>query len=496
MQFERMSAYDRLIAYLKETDHLGAASRLLQWDQETGMPPKGETVRAEMQATFARLLHEKTVSPVLSDLLEASRQEATDSDRSRQLELVGRSVERSRKVPASLVEELASATSLGQQVWARARKTSDFETFLPHLERVVELRRQEGSCIAPEGGTPYDGLLSDYERGLRTDDWTKLFAQLEAELPALAAEAIERGASRQEGLGRLDAFRGPFPAELQMDLCRKLAAAIGYDFEGGRLDLSAHPFSETVHLGDSRITTRVSSDDLGGAVFSTLHETGHALYEQGLPEALVGTPLGSFASMAVHESQSRLWENIVGRSDGFWQDQWNVVSGVFPKLGVVGPERWAERSRWVRRTLVRTESDEVTYNLHVLVRFRLEKAMIQGDLAARDLPGEWNRAYRDLLGVEPANHAEGCMQDVHWSAGMFGYFPTYTLGNLLSAQLHSAAQSQGRTSSRADLLAWLRENIHVHGSRWETPELIRRATGKEPSASDFLAYLRGRYLGG
>lgn len=496
MQIERMSAYDQLIAYLKELDHLGAAARLLQWDQETGMPPKGEATRADIQSTFARVLHEKAVSTQLADLVSAAQAEATDSDRARQLELVRRGVERAKKVPAALVEELASATSLGQQVWARSKKTSDFATFLPHLERIVELRRQEGACIAPEGGTPYDGLLSDYERGLRTEDWTRLFDELEKELPALAGEAIERNTARQEELGKLDALRGPFPAAQQMELCRKLASAIGYDFEGGRLDLSAHPFSETVHLGDSRITTRVTADDLGGSVFSTLHETGHALYEQGLPQALAGTPLGGFASMAVHESQSRLWENLIGRSDSFWQDQWGVVADIFPDLGKIGPERWAERSRWVRRTLVRTESDEVTYNLHVLVRFRLEKAMIAGDLAARDLPGEWNKAYVAMLGVEPANHAEGCMQDVHWSAGMFGYFPTYTLGNLLSAQLHTAAAAQGRTSSREDLLAWLRENIHAHGSRWETPELIKKATGKDPSASEFLAHLRRRYLAG
>lgn len=491
-----MSAYDQLVAYLKESDHLAAAARLLQWDQETGMPSKGESARAEIQSTFARILHERSICALFRDLVEKAGSEVTDSGQARQMELVRRGIERAQKVPARLVEELASATSLGQQVWARARRESDFAAFLPHLEKIVQLRREEGACIAPQGGTPYDGLLSDYERGLRTEDWTRLFEELEKELPALAGEAIERSAARQEELGRLAQLRGPFPADAQMDLCRKLASSIGYDFEAGRLDLSAHPFSETVHAGDSRITTRITPDDLGGSVFSTLHETGHALYEQGLPQALFGTPLGGYASMAVHESQSRLWENLVGRSDVFWIDHWDVVTGSFPQMGTIGPERWAQRSRWVRRTLVRTESDEVTYNLHVLVRFRLEKAMIAGELAPRDLPGEWNKAYRAMLGVEPTNHAEGCMQDVHWSAGMFGYFPTYTLGNLLSAQLHAAAVSQGRTSTRADLLAWLRENIHAHGSRWETPELIKKATGKEPSASEFLAHLRKRYLAG
>lgn len=489
-----MSAYDQLVAYLKESDHLGAAARLLQWDQETGMPSKGESARAEIQSTFARILHERSISASFRDLVDKAGSEVTDSDQARQMELVRRGIDRARKVPARLVEELASATSLGQQVWARARRESDFTSFLPHLERIVQLRREEGACIAPEGGTPYDGLLSDYERGLRTADWTSLFDELEHALPGLAREAIELGASRQEELGRLEELRGPFPAEAQMGLCRKLASSIGYDFEAGRLDLSAHPFSETVHAGDSRITTRITPDDLGGSVFSTLHETGHALYEQGLPQALSGTPLGGYASMAVHESQSRLWENLVGRSDGFWSDHWDAVAGAFPRLGRIGPQRWAQRSRWVRRTLIRTESDEVTYNLHVLVRFRLEKALISGELAPRDLPGEWNAAYGAMLGIQPANDAEGCLQDVHWSAGLFGYFPTYTLGNLLSAQLYTAAESQGRSSTREDLLAWLRENIHAHGSRWETPELIKKATGKEPSASEFLAHLRRRYL--
>ena len=302
---------------------------------------------------------------------------------------------------------------------------------------------------------------------------------------------------QREANARVDAcsaLKGPFQASSQMDACRRLAVSIGFDFGAGRLDLSAHPFSETIHVGDHRITTRLDADDLSGCLFSSLHEAGHALYEQGLPLELFGTPLGSYCSMSVHESQSRLWENFVGRSQAFWDIEYRNLQKAFPTMGYVSEDIWTSLVRRVQPTLIRTESDEATYNLHVLVRYRLERAMILGDLDPAGLPEAWNEAYEKLLGVRPTHDGEGCLQDVHWSGGMFGYFPTYTLGNLLAAQLYAAADRAGATSERSTLLAWLREHIHTQAHRFETPDLIERATGEKPSSRHFLAHLKSRYL--
>jgi len=488
-------SYDRLIAYLEESDHLQSAVRLLQWDQETGMPSGGQEARAEVLSTLAGLSHQRATSPHLRELLEFAESEAKTPDRIRQLELVRRDLDRASKVPASLVERLAKATSTAQQVWSKARQERDFQRFRPHLEEVVALKREEGALLAPSGGSAYDGLLSDYEPLMRTADWSILFGELERELPNLAREIHERQGRVRERLARLEALRGPFPRERQLHLCRGLAESLGYDFSRGRLDLSPHPFSETIHRGDSRITTRIDESDLVSSVFATLHETGHALYEQGLPEDLSGTPLGGFCSMSVHESQSRLWENLVGRSDAFWHDRWSRVREDLPVLSEVRVEDWTARSRLVRPSLIRTESDEVTYNLHVLVRFRLEQALVDGNLAVSELPSAWNEAYRKMLDTVPSHDGEGVLQDVHWSAGMFGYFPTYTLGNLLSAQFFRAAADQGATGNLPALLTWLRQKVHARGHMLETPELAFQATGRKPSASDFLAHLRERYLG-
>jgi carboxypeptidase Taq len=488
-------SYDRLIAYLRESDHLLAASRLLQWDQETGMPSGGQSARADVLSTLAGLSHQRATSPHLREILEFAAAKAETPDRLRQLELVRRDLDRASKIPSALVERMAKTTSLAQQVWSRAKAERDFALFRPYLEQVVALKREEGSLLAPSGGTPYDGLLSDYEPLMRTEDWSTIFQELEGELPALAREIHEQQAPMRERLAGVEGLRGPFPRDRQLHLCRELARSLGYDFERGRLDVSAHPFSETIHSGDSRITTRVEQSELSGSVFSTLHETGHALYEQGLPEDLAGTPLGGYCSMSVHESQSRLWENLVGRSDGFWQEHWSLVQAELPALADVRAEEWTAHARLVRPTLIRTESDEVTYNLHVLVRFGLERALVAGDLAVADLPSAWNESYRAMLGVVPSHDGEGVLQDVHWSAGLFGYFPTYTLGNLLSAQFFRAAADQGATGDRRTLLAWLRANVHSRGRLLETPDLVRRATGRNPSASDFLSHLRERYLG-
>lgn len=491
-----MPSHSDLLDYLRESDHLLSATRLLQWDQETMMPTGGESARSEALAALSRLHHARATSTHLEDLCAKSADQAEPgTPEARQVQLVRRELERHRKVPSRLVEEITRATSLAQQVWARAKSGQDFALFLPHLEEVVRLKREEGECLAPAGGSAYDGLLNDYEFGMNSRSWDSLFDALEPKLASL----LPRILARQDGVqARLDAatsLRGPFDEAAQMEVSKHLASCIGYDFGRGRLDLSAHPFSESIHAGDSRITTRIDRQDLGQTFFSVLHETGHALYEQGLPSAWAGTPLGGPVSMALHESQSRLWENLVGRTRGFWEREAPAVTGLMPAFGSIPLETFLESVTQVRPSLIRTESDEVTYNLHILIRYRLEKALISGDLAVVDLPAAWNQAYRAMLGVTPAHDGQGVMQDVHWSAGYFGYFPTYTLGNLLSAQLMEAAAREIDTSDTTALLRWLREKIHVRGHLMDTTELIREVTGEAPCAEAFLRHLEARYLG-
>jgi len=491
-----MNALDSLLAYLRESDAFLSASRLLQWDQETTMPVGGEAARAEVLTALSRLHHERGISKDLEERNEAVKAQAVPgSPELRLTEIVQRDLDRQRKVPSSLVESLTRTTSLAQQAWAKAKTERDFAAFRPHLEEVVRLKREEGACLAPAGGKPYDGLLNDYEYGMGMADWDGLFDGLEPALRTMLPRILEKQALVRERVDNCSALRGPFTAEEQMAVGRHLAASIGYDFGRGRLDVSAHPFSETIHAGDSRITTRLDEHDLGSSFFSVLHETGHALYEQGLPDQWAGTPLGGPVSMAVHESQSRLWENMVGRSREFWERESSAVAHVLPGFVTIPTETFLESVNLVRQSLIRTESDEVTYNLHVLVRYRLEKALIADDLQVKDLPAAWNESYTKMLGVTPEHDGVGVLQDVHWSAGYFGYFPTYSLGNLLSAQFYAAAARVVDVHDPVALLGWLRREIHGRGHALDTKELVKTVCGELPSVDPFLNYLRSKYLG-
>jgi carboxypeptidase Taq len=490
-----MASIDDLLSYLRESDSLLSATRLLQWDQETMMPEGGESARSESLAALSRLHHARGTSVDLEELSAKAASQATPGSwEMRMTELVDRELTRSRKVPASLVEALTRTTSRSQQAWAKAKKNRDFKAFQPHLQEVVLLKREEGKCLAPEGGIPYDGLLNDYEFGMTSSQWDALFDDLEPQLRTLLPKVLERQEPARQRVASCTGLKGPFATSRQMEACRLLASSIGYDFARGRLDISSHPFSESIHAGDSRITTRIDEGDLGNAFFSVLHETGHALYEQGLPEQWAGTPLGGPVSMAVHESQSRLWENIVGRSRKYWESMAAPVSRILPEFSRFPLDTFLESVNLVRPSLVRTESDEVTYNLHIMIRYRLEKALISGDLDVADLPRAWNEAYQDSLGIKPEHDGAGVLQDVHWSAGYFGYFPTYTLGNLLSAQLMATARTQIDTDNLPSLLDWLRTKVHAKGHLQDTTGLIRSVCGSEPGASDFVKHLKAKYL--
>ena len=487
----------RLDALWAEIRDLRSAQDLLSWDQETMMPAGGVAGRSRLAATLAGLKHRKLVDPELGDALAACEAVAGDDDALAAKVRVARlDVDRAVKVPEDLVRELAAVGSEGLATWQQAKVEADFSKFRGVLERLVDLRRQEAAAIDPEA-RPYDVHLDAFEPGSTEAELEPLFANLRSELGSLVRAAVESGVEIDEA-----PVLGQFETSAQEAFGREMSAAVGFDYQRGRLDPTAHPFCIGIDPDDVRLTWRAQDDDFRPALFGILHETGHGLYEQGLGLAERGTPLGDAVSLGIHESQSRLWENHVARSRSFWRWATPRFRHHFPGHPVEQDlDRWLDRL-WpalhtVRPSLIRTEADEATYNLHIVVRFELERALFADDVRVADLPGAWNDLYRELLGIVPENDAEGVLQDIHWSMGMFGYFPTYTLGTMAAAQLFAAAERdlgdldthfvEGRFDA---LLDWLRDRIHRHGSRHTAATLIERATG-EPLGSEALV----RYLG-
>lgn len=479
-----------------EIRDLQSAEDLLQWDQETQMPEGGVEGRAKVSATLAGLRHQRLTSPRLQDALAACHEVATTADDDgvlqAQVAAARRDVERAVKVPESLVRQLAEAASNGLSAWRQAREAKDVALFAEHLSLLVDLRRQEAAAVSP-GGNAYDAMLDAYEPGMTEAQLVPIFSHLQGALSELVQAVAESGVEVDES-----PVMGEYPATAQEALGRELATAVGFDFENGRLDLSTHPFCMGVHGGDVRMTWRYQEDDFRPAIFGILHETGHGLYEQGLPEAWHRTPLGAAVSLGIHESQSRLWENHVGRSRGFWTWAMPLLHRHLPTVDrALDAERLWPLLHSVTPSLIRVEADEATYNLHVIVRFELERALFSGDLQVADLEGAWNDLYAASLGLRPEDAAEGVLQDIHWSQGMFGYFPTYTLGTLTAAQLFQQAnrdlgdqEAAFSGGELAPLLGWMRHKIHRHGCRFTASELVEQATGRPLAADDLLAYLR------
>ncbi|CAN5663574.1 thermostable carboxypeptidase 1 [soil metagenome] len=492
-------AYEELLQISRERSLLASCSALLGWDEQTLMPPGGVELRAEQLGLLAGIEHDRATSPRLGerlDLLEGSDLVANpESPAAVNVRELRRQFERKTRLPRSLVEELARVTSSAQHEWVEARKARDFARFLPWVERIVTLKRQEARCLAPEGD-PYDPLLDEYEPGASAQDLAERFAGLRRDLIPLV-DAI-RGSSRRPDPTIL---ARSFPVDRQRLLGEMMASAVGFDFQRGRLDTSAHPFCSGIGPGDCRLTTRYNEHDPGEALFGILHEVGHGLYEQGLAPEHFGTPMGEAISLGIHESQSRLWENAVGRGRAFWRYWYPQAVRIFrTALGDVSPDAFHFAINRVEPSMIRVQADEVTYNIHIIIRFVLERALITGALKPADLPGAWNEAYQRDLGLTPDNDAEGCLQDIHWSAGLFGYFPTYTLGNIYAAQLFARASAdlgnleadlaQGETSG---LLAWLRNRVHRQGSRHHPAPLIERATGSAPDPRPLVQSLSEKY---
>lgn len=492
--------YQELLRLSRERALLGSCSALLGWDEQTTMPTGGVESRAEQLGLLAGLIHERATSPRVGSLLDEleSTDAASDPDSAEAVNLreLRRVYDRQTRLPRSLVEELATVTSAAQHAWIAARAAADFDQFRPWLERIVGLKRQESACLDSNAPEPYDALLDEYEPGATSSQLAPLFDSLRRDLVSLLDDIQ---GSPSPG-GSLD-LKGPFPVDRQKALGEMAAGALGFDFKRGRLDISAHPFCSGIAPGDCRITTRYRTDDFAESFFGVLHETGHALYEQGLDPDHYGSPMGEAVSLGVHESQSRLWENLVGRSHAFWAYWFPIVRGLFrDSLADVDPLSFLASVNRVQPSLIRTQADEVTYNLHIAIRFRLERALLRGDLPVADVPTAWDEAYLSDLGLQAPTVADGCLQDIHWSAGLFGYFPTYTLGNVYAAQLFDAAlrelgdvDSGLRAGDYVPLLDWLRRKIHRQGQRYRPARLIEVTTGRPPDSSYLTASLRSRY---
>jgi carboxypeptidase Taq len=494
-----MTAYDRLTARFARIATLGEASSVLSWDAATMMPRGGGAARGDQLAVLAGMQHSLLVAPgVDEDLAEAEAADETDPWRAANLRLMRHAYIRATALPPDLVEAQARANSACEKVWREARRLSDFAMVRPHLQEVVRLIREAAAALAPALNLgPYDALMDGFQRGMRTADVTRVFGDYEAFL----REALPRAEARQ---ARNPAPRrpvGPFPVEVQEALCRRLAERLGLDFAHARLDRSAHPFSGGTPA-DVRITSRYDEADFTQAVLAVVHETGHALYERGLPEAWARQPVGEAAGMAAHESQSLIVEMQACRSDAF-------LTWLGPELHTAfggddvpyGADNLGRLWRRVERGFIRVDADEMTYPAHVILRFRLEQALVAGSLAVADLPGAWNDGFRALLGIAPPDDRRGCLQDIHWYDGAFGYFPSYTLGAMAAAQLMAAARREvagleaalGR-GDLSPLLGWLRIKVHGKGSLLEFNELLTQATGKPLDPTDFEAHLATRYL--
>jgi carboxypeptidase Taq len=490
---------EQLKNLLAEIADLAAVSRLLGWDQQVNLPPAAAESRGRQLAAIGRISHRLATSPELGRLLESLRPLAgkldPDSDDARLIRVAARDFEKDTRIPAEFVAELELAAAVAFAAWTEARAKSDFALFRPHLEKIVDLTRRYVGFFPP-AEHPYDILLDDFDPGLKTAEVRAVFDALRPRQTALVRAIARLEAPDDSFLHR------PFAEDRQLAFGREVITRFGFDFSRGRQDRSAHPFTDGMGSGDVRITTRVDPNSLGECLFSMLHEAGHALYDQGIPPRIARGPLNLNLSLAVHESQSRLWENLVGRSLPFWECFYPRLQEIFPSLADIPLERFHRGINRVQPSLIRTEADEATYNLHIMLRFELELALIGGGLAVRELPEAWNERMREHLGIVPPDDASGVLQDVHWSAGLIGYFPTYALGNLISVQVWEAAardlpglESQIRAGEFAQLLAWLREKIHRHGRKFDSQELVRRVTGSPIDPQPYLRYLERKFGG-
>lgn len=495
--------YQKLHELSRRARTLSGISQLLEWDQETYMPAKAAEIRALQLSDLAGIVHSKKTCKKYAKALERLidlntgdvRAAGLSPEQQAAVKLWRRDYKIDTALPRAFVEDFARKTSEAQQVWRKARKENDFEAFAPYLEKIIELNRKKAEYLKYED-SPYDALLDLYEPGFKSSEVTALFTHLQKGIIDLLKKI-----QKAKPVG--DSFlHGKFPHDKQMNFGHFLLKEIGFDFDKGRLDISTHPFSSSSHPNDSRVTTRIHLKGLFDNISSVLHEGGHSLYEMGLPANHYGSPLGEAISMGFHESQSRWWETRIGHSKPFWQHYLPFLKKEFQKsLSHVDLESFYKAINKVQPSFIRVEADEVTYNLHVILRYELELALIEGTLKVRDLPEAWNEKMKKFLGITPKSNAEGCMQDIHWSMGAFGYFPTYTLGNLYASHLFEKFEKDepewgkkiAAGKSMEFIKNWLQENIYCHGRRFASKELLKIITSKDFSSEAFLFYLNGKY---
>ncbi len=490
-------AFTDLKLRLEKIHDLDRAQAVLEWDQWTMMPPAGAAARVEQVASVERARHERFVDPPIGELLyECTAYEDSlprDHDDAALIRVVRRDYDKARRVPAGLLGQITRQAALAEHAWEQARERSDFSLLLPHLEHMLELKRRYIDCF--DVSDPYDALLDDFEPGMTTAEMERLLEDLKTQLVPLTAQITRDG-------NHVDAscLRGDFPLDAQRDLMVDIMCRLPLDRDSWRLDPTTHPFATAFSTGDIRITTRYSDSDLGVSLFSVLHEFGHGLYENGIDPALERTPLARPASLGLHESQSRLWENAIGRGLPFWRAFLPHVQASFPdQLANVDVEQFYRAINKVQPSLIRTEADEVTYDLHIILRFELEREIFNGELELRDLPEAWNERFSSYFGIDVPSDADGVLQDVHWAEGAFGYFPTYSLGNIIAGQLwqamHEALPDLNEQIALGELWTlreWLRENVHRHGRKLGARETVERITGGPIDPGPYVRYLESK----
>lgn len=480
---------EQLLQHLKQTSALAQAAGLLSWDQETMMPVKGAAQRAEQSGALAAAVHARETDPRIGDWIDRIDLSALSPVNRCNVEQASRSYARATKVPARLAEELANAASSSQVTWARARASKSYAAFAPALRRMIELKREEAACIAGSGGDLYDALLDEFEPGATLTELDLMLKSLRPGLTELREQIAGKPAPAS--------LTGNFDPASQIELVTKTAVDLGYDLEAGRIDLSVHPFSTGI-AGDARITTRVDSNNPLDCLYSTIHEVGHGLYSQGAPDPFL--PYGAYCSMGVHESQSRFWENQICRSQPFVERLFPAMQDAFGGLGLPNARALYAAINHVHSGFIRTDADEIHYNLHILMRFDLEVDLVTGRLEVEDLEEAWNIRFEQDFGAQVPDSGLGVLQDVHWSVGLFGYFPTYSIGNIYAACLDKAMRRAiperddlVRSGNTQPLLDWLRERIHSKGRLLPAPALIEMATGEAPTTGPLMTYLRGKY---
>jgi carboxypeptidase Taq len=496
---EAFRPYRKLLKRAREISLVSGTAGLLSWDHETYMPPKALAFRAGQLAHFSGQAHRLFTAKKVGDWISACEQHAfaAGSDEAANVREWRRLHDRATRVPARLVEKFLRVCTHSLAAWRAARERSEFNVFKPHLQKVLELNRQMADCWGYQE-SPYDALLEEYEPGIRAAQLRALFAELRPAIVAILGSAMERSAAVPE-----DLLNGNYSIAAQQAFNRQVAEAMGFDFEAGRIDTTTHPFCCTVGPGDCRLTTRYNEQNFTRSLYGIMHEAGHGLYEQGLPAEHYGTPLGMSASLGIHESQSRLWENHVGRSPAFWEHWHPVACGHFLELKKFSPAQITAAVNRVSPSFIRVEADQVTYDLHIILRFEIEVKLIEQQLAVADVPACWNEEFEKMLGLKVAKDADGCLQDIHWSKGMLGYFPTYTLGNLNASQLMRQAaldlpalEVELARGEYGALREWLREKIHRQGLRHPPAELMRRATGEPTRSVCHLDFLRKKFAAG